>query len=571
MSGGEPSSIKRSVLCDTDSPACLYVGLIFIYGKKEVTGLYQALYRKWRPMSFDDVVSQPHITTTLKNQIKSGKTAHAYLFTGSRGTGKTTCARIFAKAVNCENPKDGEPCLECKICKSADNGTLSDIIEIDAASNSKVDDIRELREGVVYTPELCKYKVYIIDEVHMLSTGAFNALLKTMEEPPPHVKFILATTEIHKVPATIVSRCQHFDFHRIRNEDIVARLMYIAKQESFTLHEDAAGLIARLSDGGMRDALSLLDQCVAFDDDITLDVVSSASGIAGREYLFDILDRIAQKDAAEALRIVDRLYDMSKDLKVLCSELLMQMRNVMLVKTIDGSQELITCLPEEFERLKKLAETLKLDEILNDISILQECNERFARTTSKRIELEMCLVKLCSGARTAQGSGGVSVSNAEVSALMKRISQLEGALQNGGQAVPIANGNVPPQPKPARLVDPDFKKMKPSDFKVVEEWQTIIDRVNERAPSIGCFLARSTAYMCENVLLLIVHNDFYLEKFKKSEDSSVLNEILKEYYGKTFNIKVKSAKKVAPEDTENPINQLLEKAKKLDIEVEIKK
>ncbi|MGN0593597.1 MAG: DNA polymerase III subunit gamma/tau, partial [Hominimerdicola sp.] len=470
--------------------------MIFIYGKKEVTGLYQALYRKWRPMSFDDVVSQPHITTTLKNQIKSGKTAHAYLFTGSRGTGKTTCARIFAKAVNCENPKDGEPCLECKICKSADNGTLSDIIEIDAASNSKVDDIRELREGVVYTPELCKYKVYIIDEVHMLSTGAFNALLKTMEEPPPHVKFILATTEIHKVPATIVSRCQHFDFHRIRNEDIVARLMYIGKQEGFTLHEDAAGLIARLSDGGMRDALSLLDQCVAFDNDITLDVVSSASGIAGREYLFDILDRIAQKDAAEALRIVDRLYDMSKDLKVLCSELLMQMRNVMLVKTIDGSQELITCLPEEFERLKKLAETLKLDEILNGISILQECNERFARTTSKRIELEMCLVKLCSGTRIAQSSGGVSVSNAEVSALMKRISQLESALQNGGQAVTVANGNVPPQLKPARPVDPDFKKMKPSDFKVVEEWQTIIDRVNERAPSIGCFLARSTAYMC---------------------------------------------------------------------------
>ena len=255
-------------------------------------------------MSFDDVVSQPHITTTLKNQIKSGKTAHAYLFTGSRGTGKTTCARIFAKAINCLDPHDGEPCLKCEICKDADNGTLSDIIEIDAASNSKVDDIRELREGVVYTPERCKYKVYIIDEVHMLSAGAFNALLKTMEEPPPHVKFILATTEIHKVPATIVSRCQHFDFHRIRNEDIVSRLMYIASQEGFTLHEDAAGMIARLSDGGMRDALSLLDQCVAYENDITLDVVSSASGIAGRDYLFDILEKIAEKDAAGALRVV---------------------------------------------------------------------------------------------------------------------------------------------------------------------------------------------------------------------------------------------------------------------------
>ena len=323
--------------------------------------MYQALYRKWRPMSFDDVVSQPHITTTLKNQIKSGKTAHAYLFTGSRGTGKTTCARIFAKAINCLDPHDGEPCLECEICKDADNGTLSDIIEIDAASNSKVDDIRELREGVVYTPERCKYKVYIIDEVHMLSAGAFNALLKTMEEPPPHVKFILATTEIHKVPATIVSRCQHFDFHRIRNEDIVSRLMYIASQEGFTLHEDAAGMIARLSDGGMRDALSLLDQCVAYENDITLDVVSSASGIAGRDYLFDILEKIAEKDAAGALRVVDKLYDMSKDLKVLAGELLAQMRNVMIIKTIDNNKDLITCLPDEYERLKALAERMKLD------------------------------------------------------------------------------------------------------------------------------------------------------------------------------------------------------------------
>ena len=237
--------------------------------------MYQTLYRKWRPMSFDDVVSQPHITTTLKNQIKTGKTAHAYLFTGSRGTGKTTCARIFAKAVNCENLHDGEPCLDCRICKAADNGTLADIIEIDAASNSKVDDIRELREGVVYTPEMCKYKVYIIDEVHMLSAGAFNALLKTMEEPPEHVKFILATTEIHKVPATIVSRCQHFDFHRIRTEDIVDRLSFIASQEGFTLEKDAAEMIARLSDGGMRDALSLLDQCVAFDDHITEGIICS--------------------------------------------------------------------------------------------------------------------------------------------------------------------------------------------------------------------------------------------------------------------------------------------------------
>lgn len=533
--------------------------------------LYQALYRKWRPMSFDDVVSQPHITTTLKNQIKSGKTAHAYLFTGSRGTGKTTCARIFAKAINCLDPHDGEPCLECDICKNADNGALSDIIEIDAASNSKVDDIRELREGVVYTPEICKYKVYIIDEVHMLSPGAFNALLKTMEEPPPHVKFILATTEIHKVPATIVSRCQHFDFHRIKNEDIVSRLMYIASQEGFTLHEDAAGMIARLSDGGMRDALSLLDQCVAYENDITLDVVSSASGIAGRDYLFDILEKISDKDAAAALKTVDRLYDMSKDLKVLAGELLAQMRNVMLIKTIDNSRELITCLPEEFDRLTKIAEKMKLDDILSDITILQECSERFARSTSKRIELEMCLVKLC-GAKAKASTGGVSAGGAEITALMNRIAQLENALKNGA-AIPQPTGRQPvqtEQPKP-RPVDPDFKKMKPSDFKIVETWDSIIQQVNDVNPAIGCFLIDSKAYMCQNVLLMIVHNDFYLKKFKASGDATVLNDILKNNFGQTFTIKVKSAKNVAPEDKENPINQLLEKAKKLDIEVDIKK
>ena len=524
-------------------------------------------------MSFDDVVSQPHITTTLKNQIKSGKTAHAYLFTGSRGTGKTTCARIFAKAINCLDPHDGEPCLQCDICKNADSGALSDIIEIDAASNSKVDDIRELREGVIYTPEICKYKVYIIDEVHMLSPGAFNALLKTMEEPPPHVKFILATTEIHKVPATIVSRCQHFDFHRIRNEDIVSRLMYIASQEGFTLHEDAAGMIARLSDGGMRDALSLLDQCVAYENDITLDVVSSASGIAGRDYLFDILEKIADKDAAGALRVIDTLYDMSKDLKVLAGELLAQMRNVMLIKSVDNNKELITCLPEEYDRLCAIAERMKLDEILGDINILQECSERFAKSTSKRIELEMCIIKLCGAAQNARAAQSVS-NSAEVSALLNRIAQLENALKNGAAvtAEPAAQQTEVPsqQPKP-RPVDPDFKKMSPSDFKLVENWDGILAQVNEENPAIGCFLVNSKAYMCQNVLLMIVHNDFYLRKFKASGDAVVLNEILKKNFGQTFNIKVKSAKHVEPDDKEEPINQLLEKAKKLDIEVDIKK
>ncbi len=533
--------------------------------------MYQALYRKWRPQTFDDVVSQDHITTTLKNQIAGGKTAHAYLFTGSRGTGKTTCARIFAKAVNCENPRDGKPCLECRICKAADNGSLADMIEIDAASNASVNDIRELREGVMFTPEMCRYKIYIIDEVHMLSVGAFNALLKTMEEPPPHVKFVLATTEIHKVPATIVSRCQHFAFNRIRTEDIVSRLMYIASQEGFTLHEDAAGLIARLSDGGMRDALSLLDQCVAFSDDIDLKTVSAASGIAGRDYLFDILDNIADRDAAGALKTVSELYSMSKDLKVLAGELLEQMRNVMLISTIDNGRELITCLPEEYQRLEGIARRMKLDEILRCISILQECSERFARSTSKRIELEMCMIRLCTAPTGAavQSTAQAGAESVDVSALLGRIANLENALKNGAAAAQPPQ-QVEEKPKP-RPVDPDFKNGI-DEIVPLNNWEAMVAQISDKDPSISGFLSKSKAFRNSNSLFLIVDNDFFLKLFKQSQNAnSVINEVMEANLGQTFNIRVKSAKNVPPEDTEDPINKLLDKAKKLDIEVEIKK
>ena len=532
--------------------------------------MYQALYRKWRPKTFDDVVSQPHITTTLKNQIINGKTAHAYLFTGSRGTGKTTCARIFAKAVNCEHGKDGMPCCECEICRAADNGSLGDIIEIDAASNASVNDIRELREGVMFTPEMCRYKVYIIDEVHMLSVGAFNALLKTMEEPPPHVKFILATTEIQKVPATIVSRCQHFDFNRIKTEDIVARLTYIAGQEGFTLHEDAAELIARLSDGGMRDALSLLDQCVAFSDDITLETVSNASGIAGRDYLFDILESIADKNAAEALRKVNELHSMSKDLKVLAGELLEQMRNVMLAATIDNGRELITCLPEELARIEGIARKMSLNEILGCISVLQESSERFAKSTSKRIELEMCIIRLCTSAgskgmmQSLQPSGGASDPE-----LLKRLTRLEDAVRSGSIAkadTPAAEEVKPAKPEP----DPDFKKIDPSQIQPIQNWQGLIEEISRRNPAISGFLKKSKAFIGGSTVFIIVDNDFFFQQFKKLNAPALISEVLKENFGQTFNIKAKSAKNVSPEDTENPINRLLEKAKKLDIEVNIK-
>ena len=531
--------------------------------------MYQALYRKWRPKTFDDVVSQPHITTTLKNQIIGGKTAHAYLFTGSRGTGKTTCARIFAKAVNCEHGKDGMPCCECEICKAADNGTLGDIIEIDAASNASVNDIRELREGVMFTPEMCRYKIYIIDEVHMLSVGAFNALLKTMEEPPPHVKFILATTEIQKIPATIVSRCQHFDFNRIRTEDIVSRLSYIAGQEGFTLHEDAAELIARLSDGGMRDALSLLDQCVAFSDDITLETVSNASGIAGRDYLFDILESIADKNAVEALKKISELHAMSKDLKVLAGELLEQMRNVMLAATIDNGRELITCLPEEMARIEGIAKKMSLEEILGCISLLQESSERFARSTSKRIELEMCIIRLCTGSygtvavqSAPRQSGGLADQE-----LLKRLTRLEDAVRNGVTVQADKPADAPP-PKPEP--DPDFKKMDPNKILPIKNWEGLVAEISRRNPAISGFLKKSKAFIGGSTAFIIVDNDFFFQQFKKLNVSALIADVLRENFGQTFNIKAKSAKNVSPEDTENPINKLLAKAKALDIEVDIK-
>ena len=269
--------------------------------------MYLALYRKYRPRTFKDVISQQHITTTLTNQLKTGQVAHAYLFTGSRGTGKTSCAKILAKAVNCLHPVDGNPCLECEACRLIDEGA-SDIYEIDAASNNGVDDVRALRDEVMYAPINCKYRVYIIDEVHMLSIAAFNALLKTIEEPPEHVVFILATTEIHKVPATILSRCQRFEFRRIDPDDSAKRLMWVAEQEKVTLHEDAAYLISRISDGGMRDALSLLDQCISVSGDVTVQVVKECAGVAGKEHLFAFTDAVLEKNPAAALGIIDDLY-----------------------------------------------------------------------------------------------------------------------------------------------------------------------------------------------------------------------------------------------------------------------
>lgn len=370
--------------------------------------MYLALYRKYRPRTFDDVISQEHITTTLKNQIKNGSSAHAYLFTGSRGTGKTTCAKILAAAVNCHNPKDGNPCLECESCKEILNGSATDIVEMDAASNRGVDDVRQLRDEVSYSPVSCKYRVYIIDEVHMLTTEAFNALLKTLEEPPEHVKFILATTELHKVPATIVSRCQRFEFRRVDAAKSAQRLLEVAEKEGAQLDEDAALLISRLSDGGMRDALSILDRCVSSDKRVTSEIVRDCAGVADNRYLSEFSQMIARGDTGGCIRLLSELHRASKDMAVIVDELSGHFRDLMLCKTAPDDLDLLSCMPSEYENAKKSAELFALGDILRCLTILRECADGIGKTRQRRTFAEMCFVKMCVGASANNGERTVS-------------------------------------------------------------------------------------------------------------------------------------------------------------------
>ena len=358
--------------------------------------MYQVLYRKWRPKSFSDVVGQSQVTVTLKNELIAGRTAHAYLFTGSRGTGKTTCAKILAKAVNCLHPQNGDPCGECEICKGIDDGSIMDIVEIDAASNNGVENIRSLREEANFTPATAKYRVYIIDEVHMLSTGAFNALLKTLEEPPAYVIFILATTEVHKLPATILSRCQRFDFRRIPAKKISQRLCYVAEQEGACLDPEAGTLIARLSDGALRDALSLLDQCFGQDRHVTVEVVNRTAGLTGSNHLFSLSEAIKKKDSAAALSMIDELYNASKDMTRLCEELATHFRNMMLIKTMKDARSILAITEEEYENLKNQTAGSSLPEILHWLDTMQSTLERMYRSINRRTEIEMAIIRLCS-------------------------------------------------------------------------------------------------------------------------------------------------------------------------------
>ena len=412
--------------------------------------MYQALYRKWRPQTFDEVVGQQHITQTLKNQVKTGRLSHAYIFIGTRGTGKTTCARILAKAVNCENPVDGNPCGVCPACRGISEGSVMDVVELDAASNNSVDNVRALREEAVFTPATVKKRVYIIDEVHMLSTAAFNALLKILEEPPEHLMFILATTELQKVPATILSRCQRHSFKRIDAPTIAQYLQYIASKEGFTLQPEAGELIARLADGGMRDALSLLDQCSA-SEVIDLDAVYYAMGLAGNRRTAALMDRILAHETEKAIRDFNAMWMDGKDPTTLLTELSGLLRDALMMKVAPkGGQSLITG-GYDSATLEALGARMTKEELICAMETLQKAQTRIRAGASPRTTAELCLVSLCD-----------NTLGESTAALRARISRLEEQIKTG---VPVHSasarefvqeeGPPPPEeeyPEPAPLL-----------------------------------------------------------------------------------------------------------------------
>lgn len=389
---------------------------------------YTALYRKWRPLVFENVVEQEHVVKTLRNAVMSDRIAHAYLFCGTRGTGKTTMAKIFSRAINCMNPRNGDPCNECEICKGILSGNILDVVEIDAASNNSVDNVREIRDEVIYAPSQAKYKVYIIDEVHMLSTGAFNALLKTLEEPPAHVVFILATTEPHKLPATILSRCQRFDFRRITIESIMDRLDKIAQAGGVSIHRDALKLVARMADGAMRDAISILDQCISMGSaEVSYNDVLSVVGTVNDQFISDVVDAIGTRDISNLIRMIDRLVMDGMDIAHFISDLVLYYRNLMICKMTGSPEDIVEASPETLDKMKKQSAFFGQDEIISIIKELSSLEADLKWVSHPRILLEVSLIKLCE--REAAAVDG---------SILDRLAALEKRLENGDFTVKAA-------------------------------------------------------------------------------------------------------------------------------------
>ena len=482
--------------------------------------MYQALYRKYRPQTFDDVVGQMAVTQTLKTQLQSGKLSHAYLFTGSRGTGKTTSAKILAKAVNCENPQDGNPCNCCKACVAIDSGSCMDVLEIDAASNNGVDNVRDLRDDAVYTPSQVKMRVYIIDEVHMLSISAFNALLKIIEEPPEHLLFILATTELHKVPATILSRCQRFSFRRISQEDIAARLQYVAYQEKIDLDDSAARVLARLADGAMRDGLSLLDQCAsATVGELTAERVYSCLGIAGIMECGKLMDHIAEHETGKALALVDRFHAEGKDMGALLDELACLTRDFLIMNTAPQAGLSMLSGVATDEEVKKLARKFSTGELSRMMGILQSAIAGFTRSTSRRMDAELCIVNLCQPELSM-----------DAESVNSRITRLEEMIKSGtfsfvSTPSAIDDGERPPIPNdldapPDQNAQPEMpiQNEAPSGF-----WIDMVSEIRTelKPPASGFFVTTQNApvegFLRENRLELVCAASFIVDVISKPE------------------------------------------------------
>ena len=522
---------------------------------------YQALYRKYRPQTFDDVVGQLAVTQTLKTQLLSGHLSHAYLFTGSRGTGKTSCAKILAKAVNCLNPQNGNPCNECEACRAIDSGSCMDVLEIDAASNNGVDNVRDLRDDAIYTPSQVKMRVYIIDEVHMLSISAFNALLKIIEEPPEHLLFILATTELHKVPATILSRCQRFSFRRISQEDIAARLQYVAYQENIDLDDAAAKVLARLADGGMRDGLSLLDQCAsATVGELSAQRVYECLGIAGEQVCGKLLKYVTDHDTKKALELFNRLYADGKDIGALLDELACLCRDLMILKTApDAAIGLISGVAD-YREVMALRDQFSSGELVRMMNVIQQTAAGFTRSASRRMDAELCLIALCQPELQL---------NAE--AINARLTRLEEQIKTGVVVAGTASAQKAPQidedddERPPMPDDDDAPplehEMPVPDDTPIGFWMDVAAAVRQelRPPVTGFFAPTPNApvqgVLRGNELILQCQNAFTLEMVNKPEILALVERKASAKLGRP--VRVKAADRNEMRSKSKQMEQLL--------------
>lgn len=528
---------------------------------------YTALYRKFRPTVFEDVKGQDHIVTTLKNQIRSGRMSHAYLFCGTRGTGKTTVAKIFAKAVNCEHPVDGSPCGQCPSCKSIAEGSSMNVIEIDAASNNGVDSIRRIVEEVNYSPAEGRYKVYIIDEVHMLSIGAFNALLKTLEEPPSYVIFILATTEVHKIPITILSRCQRYDFRRITIDTISDRLKELTQKEQVQIEEKAVRYIAKAADGSMRDALSLLDQCIAFyfDQELTYDKVLDVLGAVDTEVFSRMLREVLKGDVTAALGVLQDIVLQGRELSQFVTDFTWYLRNLLLIKSAEGVEDIIDVSSDNLARLKEEAQIAENDTIMRYIRVLSELSGQIRYAAQKRILIEIAIIKLCRPSMET-----------DTASLADRIRQVEEKLKDGIRVAmvnPAAGGNSDTAHSAASLdktgetgTKPVMPKAIPEDVKkVVNSWSRIVD---ETTNPMRAYLKNAYPSLSgDGKLLIVVEDGLPSDYFKRQENQDQLKAVIGNVSGKDMDLIVQSTENGRnPEELYPNLTQLVEQA--IDMEIE---